>query len=156
MGEVVLILKFPQKGRLLQQIPLTAMSPSENLHQSLFFFTFPDLCHDRIPSTALQSLHPLIAIKQDKAIALPQSNHRQNLPEALDGTGQGQHPLRSLNPCMGITKIQMSHLDLFHFSGISWIHDPLTLDGGIDLLPAPDTRKNDTVQPCQTMPWHER
>jgi hypothetical protein len=30
-----------------------------------------------------------------------------------------------------------------------------TLDGGIDLLPAPYIHKNDIACFCQTMPWHK-
>jgi hypothetical protein len=57
---------------------------------------------------------------------------------------------------MGIAKREMGHLDLFDFSEMSRIHEPLTLDGEIDLPRAPYIHKNDTAQPCQTMPWHER
>jgi len=86
---------------------------------------------------------------------LPPNNHRQDLPITLDGTGQGQNPLRPLDPGVGVAKLQMSHLDLFDFSTRSWIHDPLTLDGEIDRPPLPCTRKNDIAPPCQTMPGHE-
>ena len=153
---MVLIMKLPQEGRLLQEIPFTAIGPSQDLHQGLFFFAFPDLRHDGVTQTALQGLHPQVAIDQDKGVApLPQNNHRQDLPKALNGTGQSKDPLRPLDPGMGIAKMKLCNLDLFDFSKMSRIHDPLTLDGGIDLPRAPCIHKNDTACYCQTMPWHK-
>jgi len=122
-----LIVKFPKERRLLDEIPFPSMSPSQDLHQSFFFFAFPDLRHHRVPPTALHGLHPQVAIDQDPgAHPLPQGDHRDDLPKALDGTGQRRNPLRPMNPGMGIAKLKMSDLDLFHFSKMTRIHDPLS------------------------------
>ena len=149
---MVLIMEFPQKGRLLQEVPFTAIGPNQDLNQGLLFFLFPNLRQDGVPQTALQGLHPQIAIDQDKGVApFPQNNHRQDLTKALNGTGQSQNPLRPLDPSMGIAEMKVCHLDLFNFSEMSRIHDPLTLDGGIDLPPAPYIHKNDIACFCQTV-----
>ena len=132
------------------------MSPGQDLHQGLFFFAFPDLCHHRVTPTPPQRVDPEVAVDQDKGVdPLPQNNHRKNLPKTLDETGQDQYPLRPVDPAIGIAKIQMSNLDLFHFSEMSRLHEYLSLDGEIDLPPNPYIHKNDTTCFCQTMPWHE-
>jgi len=123
---MVSTVKFPQNSRLLDEIPSTVMSPTQNLHQGLFLFAFPDLGHHRVSPTAPHGLHSQVAIDQNQGVhPLPQNNHRHNLPEALDGTGQRRNPLRPLNPGMGIAKLKMINLDLFHFSKMSRIHDSL-------------------------------
>jgi len=97
------------------------------------------------------------AIDQDKGVGLlPQDDHSNHRPEALDRTGQGKNPLRPLNPLMGIAKREMGHLDLFEFSEMSTLHDHLSLDGEIDLPPAPCIRKNDTACSCQTLSFHHQ
>ena len=106
------------------------------------------------PCPSHRSISP-VAIDQDKGVGpFPQDDPSNDRPEALSGTGQGKNPLRLLNPPMGIAKREMGHLDLFDFSKISTIHDHLTLDGEIDLPPAPCIRKNDTACSCQTLSCH--
>jgi len=62
LGQMISTVKFPQKSRLLEEIPSTVMSPSQDLHQGLFLFAFPDLGHRRVPPTVPQSLHPQVTI----------------------------------------------------------------------------------------------
>jgi len=126
LGQMVLLVKLPEEGGLFEEVPFTGMSPSQDFHQGLFFFAFPDLRRHRVTQTALHRLHPQVAIDQDKGVhPLPQGDHRDDLPETLDGTGQGRNPLRPVDPRMSIAKMEMSDLDLFHFSEMSRIHDHL-------------------------------
>src|SRR4030066_2241974 len=123
---MVVIVKLSNQGRLLDQIPFTTMSPSQDLHQGLFFFAFPDLRHHGVSQAPPHRVHPQVAIDQDKGVhPLPQNDHRQDLPEALDRNGQGTKPLGPLDPRMSIAKINLGDLDLFHFSNMSKIHDDL-------------------------------
>lgn len=102
------------------------MSPSQDLHQGLFFFAFPDLGHHRVSPTAPQGLHSQVPIDQNQgAHPFPQNDHRNDLPETFDGTGQRRNPLRPLNPGMGIAKMKMGDLNFSYFSKMSGIHDSL-------------------------------
>ena len=120
------MVKLTDQCSLFDEIPFTAMPPCQDLRQGLFFFTFPNLRHHRVAQTALHRLHSQVAIDQDEGVhPLPQSDHRDDLAETLDGTGQGRNPLRPVDPGMGIAKLEMNNLDLFHFPQISVIHDHL-------------------------------
>jgi hypothetical protein len=146
-------MKLLKEGRLFQQIPFTAMRPSQDLKQGLLFFTRPDLCQDGIPQTALQGLDPQVAIDQDEGVgSLSHDNHRQDLPKTLDGMGQGKDLVWPLDPGMGVLKPKLCDLDFFDFSNRSGIHDRLTLDGGIDQRSDPCIHKNGTSRSDQPMP----
>ena len=144
---MVVIMKLPQEGRFLQKIPSAAMGPGENLHEGIFFFTFPDLRHCRITPAVSEGLHPQIAVKQNKDHPFPHDYHGYDLTNALDGTGQDKTLFRPLNPCVRIAKMELCNLDLFDFPKMSAVHDHLTPDEGIYLPPTPHIHKNDTVAP---------
>jgi len=147
--------EFLQEGSFFDEIPFTAVRPGEELDEGLFFLAFPDLGDDRITAEYLERLHPEIAIEQDNVHLLPQNDHRDDLSEALDGTGKRSNALGPLNPRMGIAKLKLGKLDLFDLSEPSTVHDHLTLDGGIDRPHDPCIRKNG-IFPLQPLSWHER
>lgn len=131
------------------------MRPGEELDEGFFFFAFPDLGDDRIAAECLERLHPEIAIEQDNVYLLPQNDHGDDLPEALDGGGKCSNAFGPLNPRMGIAKLKLGKLDLFDRSKLSTLPVHLTPDGGIALPPDPCIHKNG-IFPLQPLSWHER
>ena len=45
LREMATVVKLLKEGRLLEDIPFSAVGPGEDLHEGLFFFAVPDLRH---------------------------------------------------------------------------------------------------------------
>lgn len=136
LREMAAVMKLLKDGRLLDDIPFSAVSPGEDLHEGLFLFAVPDLRHHRVSSASLQGLHPEIAVEQDKG---PRDDHGDDLAETLDGGGQGEALPGSLYTCMGIAEMKLPYFDLPDLP-----NHGLTPGGGTDLRSHPRIRKNGT------------
>jgi hypothetical protein len=133
-------MEFLEEGRLLDNIPLSAVGPGEDLHEGLFFCAVPDLRPHRVAPAVLQGLHPEKAVEEHKGLC---HDHGDDLTGALDGSGQGNALPGPLYSCVGKAEVELPYFDLPDFPKMS-VHDHLTPDGGIDPLLHPRIRKNDT------------
>jgi len=135
LREMIMVMKLLKDGRLLDNIPLSAVGPGEDLHEGLFFFAVPNLRHHRVVATRLQGPHPEVAVEEDKG---PRDDHGDDLAHSLDGGGQGEALPGSLYTRMGIAEMELPYFDLPDFP-----NHVLTPGGGTDLPPRPRIRKND-------------
>ena len=111
LGELVVIVKLPHEGRLLEEIPLSTMGTGEDLHEGLFFRTVPYLRHDRVAPTVYERLYPQVAVEQHHC---PGDDHGDDLPDALDGGGERKALFGAIYPRVGIAKVELPDPDLFN------------------------------------------
>ena len=68
LGELMAVIKLPHKGGLFDEVPLSAVTPGEDLPEGLFLGAVPDLGPHRVAPAVPYRLYPQIAVEEHEGV----------------------------------------------------------------------------------------